>query len=109
MARHTTFRGAGIDMDSLRRENEKAPALGNMGVNARGDRIVRGIITKTADELARENHRIPSAILKTGLKGAVPESPILVPDPVKSKSIAPITSSTKKKEIELPNGDIIQE
>lgn len=105
MSRHTTYRGTGIDMDSLRRDNEKVPALGNMGVNAKGDKIVRGIVTKTADQLARENHRIPQAILRTGLKGPVPEGLEEIKDPV----VVPAAKNPPKKtERELPNGDIVE-
>jgi hypothetical protein len=93
-------------MDTMRRENEKVPALGNMGVNARGDKLARGgTIAKTADQIARENHRVQSSIVHTGLKGPVPESPVAT-EPVKS----PVKATAKKvKETELPSGDIIIE
>ena len=66
MSKHVTYRGTTIDMDSLSRENEKTTAIGNMKVNARGDQINRGQITKTADQIARENHRVQSVVVKTG-------------------------------------------
>jgi hypothetical protein len=107
MTRHVTYRGTTIDMDTMRRENEKVPALGNMGVNAKGDKLARGgTIAKTADQIARENHRVQSSIVHTGLKGAVPASPATVIEPVKT----PVKSTAKKvKETELPSGDIIIE
>lgn len=106
MARHTTYRGATIDMDSMRRENERVPAIGNMKVNARGDRIKNGQITKTADEIARERGRIQSVLVNTGLKGPIPVIENLQPEvkPI-TKPITP--APTKNKEIELPSGDII--
>lgn len=36
---YKTAKGAKIDMGALRLQNEKVRAVGNMGVNARGDRI----------------------------------------------------------------------
>lgn len=36
---YTTARGKPVDMGTLRLQNEKVRAVGNMGVNARGDRI----------------------------------------------------------------------
>ena len=109
MSRHTSYRGTTIDMDTMRRENEKATALGNMGVNARGDQVGRAsMITKSADQLARENHRVQTTIINTGLKGAVPESAatramLTSPPP-------PVAATIKKvKEKELPSGDIIVE
>lgn len=107
MSRHVSYRGATIDMDSMRRENEKVPAIGNMGVNAKGDQIKGGKVTKTADQLARENHRVQSTVVRTGLKGPVPKSPVqAIEAPKKSKAKE---APAKTKEVELDNGDIVIE
>ena len=37
MSKHVSYRGVTIDMDSIRCENEKTTAIGNMKVNAKGD------------------------------------------------------------------------
>jgi hypothetical protein len=104
MSRHTTYRGATIDMDNMRRDNEKVPALGNMSVNAKGDQLGRaGSIAKTADQIARENHRVQSQIVHTGLKGEVPASP---ETPVPAATALPKSAGKKTVEKELPNGDI---
>lgn len=107
MSRHVTYRGVTLDMEALSRENEKVPAIGNMKVNSRGDQIDRGQITKTADQLARENHRVQSAIVHTGLKGPLPvDTPVLEqPKPTK----IPKVLEKKTKEVELPSGDIVIE
>lgn len=119
MSRHTTYRGVTIDMDTLGRDNEKSVAIGNMRVNARGDQIDRGRITKTADQIARENHRVQTAVVNTGLKGKQPAAPVPVLEQPKPKA-APTTTAPKPtatsatvrsnppvKEVELPNGDIV--
>jgi len=103
MSRHVTYRGATLDMDSIRRENEKVPAIGNMQVNAKGDQISGGLVTKTADQIAREKHRIQSAVVSTGLKGPMPVS-VEIPAP---KAAAKPIVATKTKEVELPSGDIV--
>jgi hypothetical protein len=103
MSRHTTYRGVTLDMDSIRRENEKVPAMGNMSVNAKGDRIKGTLVTKTADQIARDNHRVQTAVIKSGLKGPAPSSPGLSLEKPKAK--APM----KTKEVELPSGDIVIE
>lgn len=105
MSRHTTYRGVTVDMDSLRRENEKVPALGNMRVNARGDQLGKnGSVTKTSDQIARENHRIQSSVIQSGLKGPTTETLPSVADIPK----VPVKSTVKKsKETELSNGDIV--
>lgn len=104
MSRHVSYRGVTIDMDTMRRENEKVTALGNMKVNAKGDQLGRGgAVVKQVDKVARENHLSQTSIVNTGLKGPVPASPALV----EQKKEAPVKATVKKKlEKELPNGDI---
>ena len=105
MSKHVSYRGFTIDMESMSRENEKVTAIGNMGVNGKGDKIKGGAVTRTADQIARDNHRVQSMIVNTGLKGAPPPAAELVLDIPKSvkapKSVAPV------RETELPNGDIV--
>ena len=114
MSRHTSYRGTTIDMDTMRRENEKVVALGNMRVNAKGDQLGKnGTITKTADQIARENHRIPQSIAHTGLKGPLNEtvSSIDSPKPMATTPASvPVKATARKtKETELPSGDILVE
>lgn len=115
MSRHVTYRGVTIDMDSMRRENEKVPAAGNMKVNAKGDQIRGGKVTKTSEQIARENHRVQSTIVRTGLKGPVSTTPSPVLESPKGKRPAPKPTATATpapkatKEVELPSGDIIIE
>lgn len=108
MSRHVSYRGTTIDMDSLRRENEKTPAIGNMKVNAKGDQIKGGMVTKTADQIARENHRVQSVVVNTGLKGKQPTASGITIDAPEKPVRTPV-KPTKTKEIELPSGDIIIE
>lgn len=107
MTKHVSYRGVTIDMDSMRRENEKSVAVGNMSVNAKGDQIQGGMVTKTADQIARENHRIQSAIVKTGLKGPIPAAPTPILEAPKKAAPKPVKPTIKTKELEMPNGDII--
>jgi hypothetical protein len=52
MAIHYTAMGKRIDMDKLARKHASKPALGNAGVNARGDRITKkGIVIKTQEQI----------------------------------------------------------
>lgn len=111
MSKHVSYRGVTIDMESLRRENEKVPAIGNMKVNAKGDQINRGVVTKTADQLARENHRVQTAVVSTSLKGKQPDTAGISLDPPKAAKPAKAAPPAPKKtvETELPSGDIIIE
>lgn len=107
MSRHVTYRGTTIDMDTLRRENEKTVAIGNMKVNARGDQLSNGVITKTADQLARENHRTQSAVISAGLKGPMPAAPASVLDT--PGTVKKPVANKRTVEKELPSGDIVIE
>lgn len=56
--KHISYRGVSIDMEMLKFQNEKKPALGNASMNARGDKIGRGgTIIKTREELLAERER----------------------------------------------------
>ena len=110
MSRHVSYKGTTIDMEALARENEKVPAMGNMRVNARGDEIKGGQVTKTADQIARENHRVQSVVVNSGLKGKQPIAPDVQPEQPKAKAkAAPAPIPVVQKETELPSGDIIVE
>lgn len=55
---HRTARGKGIDIDRLKLMNETTVAVGNAGVNARGD-VVRGNkVIKTREQITQENYKI---------------------------------------------------
>jgi hypothetical protein len=106
MSKHTSYKGTTIDMDSMRRENEHVPAMGNAGVNAKGDKLTRGVVTKTADEIARERGRVQSVLVNTGLKGPMPAANV---NAVQPTPVAATTTAKKVKEVELPSGDIVVE
>jgi len=108
MSKHVSYRGVTIDMDSMRRENENVIATGNMGVNAKGDKVKNGVVTKTAEEMARERGRVQSLVVNTGLKGPVPEAPAS-PIAEAAKETKPKAHTKKTKETELPSKDIVVE
>ena len=67
---HKTMRGRTINMETLRLQNEKEIALGNMNVNAGGDEIgPGGVIIKTRSERIRDANAI-----HTMVPGKVPVS-----------------------------------
>lgn len=111
MSRHVTYRGVTVDMEAMVRENEKSVAVGNMKVNAKGDQLGKGSqVTRTADQIARDNHRVQAAVIKTGLKGKQPiAEDITFEKPKNSKEPKKSQTSSAVKEKELPSGDIIIE
>jgi pyridoxine/pyridoxamine 5'-phosphate oxidase len=66
----TSMRGRVVDMASLTAKNENMRALGNAGMNARGDVIgANGKIVKTREEIAREYYQSsPHAVKNVALK-----------------------------------------
>lgn len=122
MSKHVTYRGKLLDMDAFRREHEKSVAVGNMGVNAKGDKVENGRVVKTIEQISKENHMAKTTIIKASLKGPQPDSLELSTDQkvvqqrgndVKSKANKKSESSNidrvATKEVELPSGDIIIE
>lgn len=93
---HRTAMGKEIDMQTLMLQNEKAIALGNANLNARGDQIdARGNIVKKREELAQEYYRAnPKAVrdepleednvteVKVQKKSKVLKDPVIAPAPI---------------------------
>jgi len=55
---YTTAKGATIDMNQLKLKNENVIAVGNAGVNARGDIVERGRVIKTREQIMQETYNI---------------------------------------------------
>lgn len=117
MVQRRTNKGQFVDMDALSVKNENEIAVGNMKVNARGDKIGRnGEVVQKREDATREYYQNnPKAVVKSvSIKDAVDKTPVKDHSDIakeSSQTSKPSTSKTKKvKEVELPNGDIeIQE
>lgn len=131
MSKHVTYRGKLLDMDAFRRENEREVAVGNMSVNAKGDKLENGRVVQTIEQVARQNHMSKTTIIKASLKGpppktadvsqeikqgvlptptvSVPEQKKPVPKKETPKQEAPKQEKPVVKEVELPSGDIVIE
>jgi hypothetical protein len=102
-------------------KNENEIAVGNMKVNARGDKLGQnGEVVQKREEATREYYQNnPKAVVKSvSIKDAVDKTPVKDHSDIATSTAKPTTSTakpsaskTKKvKEVELPNGDIeIQE
>ena len=111
MVQRRTNQGQMIDMDALALKNEKEIALGNMKVNARGDRLGKGgKVVAERDQVARAYYQNnPKAVVQSvSIKDAVDDKPVVEQS---ASIVKPKKTKVKKtKEVELPNGDIeIQE
>lgn len=115
MDTHKTIKGRPVDMNRLRTENERAVAVGNMKVNAKGDLLGRGgKVEKTVQQRTREEKRANNIVNKASLKKpltAEDEKDIFEENPTKPQQPAvkpkQNTQAKKKKERELPDGSIV--
>ena len=98
---YRTMQGRMVDIDKLRSANENVQAIGNMGVNARGDILgAGGKIVKSKDEVMKEYYQSPKGMAqdkaeeKTVLPKAKPE--VINPTVPNVEQIQPKTVSTFK-------------
>ena len=114
MTARRTNSGKMLDMDALMLQGEKEIALGNMKVNARGDKIgAGGKIVKKKEDVAREYYaNNPKAVIKSvSIKDAVDNNSTVQDQSeniVGKKATTPKAKVKAKKtvEVELPNGDL---
>lgn len=113
---YRTSKGQMVDMDALRLTSERSTAVGNMGVNGRGDKLGKGGKTeKTVEQQARAYYRQTPKTTKTVsvtediskpkkevATGEVEDIKENMPEekPKKKKTIS------KSKEVELEDGSI---
>lgn len=118
MGSRKTYRGKLIDMDALQKQNEKSTAMGNMGVNAKGDKLgPNGKVIESADSRSRKHYNTTRKTVRTGSLKSKPsqEENNVFDENEKSSSDKPAPKqSTKKpskskKEVEKDNGDIVIE
>lgn len=120
MANRKTYRGKMIDMDALSRTNEKTNALGNMGVNAKGDKLGKdGKIVEPANSRSRTHYNTKRTTVNN--RGSLKSEPSTLETKVfdesdgKASTKEPQTTTQKKTpkakekvaEIEQDNGDIV--
>jgi len=122
MASRKTYRGKLIDMEALARTNEKANALGNMGVNAKGDKLGKdGKVVEPANSRSRTHYNTKRTTVNN--RGSLKSEPSTVEKKVfdesdgkastKESQKAPQKKTPKAKaqasEIVQDNGDIVIE
>ena len=117
---YKTTKGQTIDMDALRLASEKSTAVGNMGVNGRGDKLGRGgKVKETVAKQTRAYHKATPKVSKkisikedlgTKVEEAKEELESITENmPVKEKPKAKkkeVKTISKTKEVELEDGSI---
>lgn len=96
MASKRSKRGREIDMAALLSQKGDTLAVGNLGMNARGDMLdSNGNVVKTAKELAEEYYKSnPKAVKHVSIKDQVAEDAKKASEPQPSKR----TTRSKKAE-----------
>jgi hypothetical protein len=96
---YRTMQGRMVDIDKLRAQNETIPAVGNMGVNARGDVLgPGGQIVKPKETVMREYYETPrGAAQDTPVKKAPVQraQPIAQPQVQQVQTMNPTVQETK--------------
>ena len=78
---YRTMQGKMVDIDKLRAMNENISAVGNMGVNARGDVLgAGGEVVKTKEAVMKEYYEAPK-----GRAQDTPVKKVAVPQPIPQK------------------------
>lgn len=120
MAKRTyrSAKGITIDMEAMRVANEKTIAAGNMGVNAKGDRIEGGKIVQTAKERVTPSYTTVTQTAEVSMKKPLSKSDAdevtpkakKAPEPMKAEmtteTVKTRDDGSQYKEILSPDGDI---
>ena len=107
---YTTAKGATIDMNQLKLKNENVIAVGNAGVNARGDIVERGRVVKTREQIMQETYNIKGSKVVQDAKSKIHTSansvtadnivaPVIEPAPV----VTPVQTNTIASTLEADN------
>jgi len=65
---YRTAKGQLVNMDEIRMENDKTIASGNMGVNARGDKVRGGRIVQPVSERVAPYHKATKLVTKGSVR-----------------------------------------
>jgi len=123
MANRRTYRGKMIDMETLQKQNERSTAMGNMGVNAKGDKLGKGgKVVEPANSRSRTHYNTKRTTVNN--RGSLKSEPTQMDQEVfdeqedtkakettskKTRSSTPKSTSKKVNEVEQDNGDIVIE
>jgi hypothetical protein len=68
---YKTAKGADLDLNQLKLNNEHVIAVGNAGVNARGDVVDRGRVVKTREQVMQETYNIRGSTVVQDAKSKI--------------------------------------
>ena len=79
MVNRRSNKGTIIDMDAIMAANEKSVAVGNMGVNAKGETVQDGVVVQSSEDRVRAYYKNnpKSSTAQASIKG---QRPTLTPD-----------------------------
>lgn len=84
---HKTSRGATIDLDRLKLVNEKTIAVGNTGMNARGDVVKGSKVIKSREQIMQETYNLSGNNIVKDAKNRTRNN--IQPDPVMTEMMSP--------------------
>lgn len=122
MSIHRTAMGRAVDMSSLQAKNERVRAVGNMGVNARGDtidssgKVIVPVTTKVnanysqtvnarTAQKSRENEM--ASVIKADVLPTA--QPVVVPEPVEPVEPMELTAAEQAMEDEFDDDELTEQ
>ena len=105
-----TNKGQVIDMDAIMAQNQSSVAVGNMGVNAKGDKLGKdGVVVQSSEDRVRAYYKDnpKSSTSKASLKG---KRPTLTPDgQLQDPHMEVKTSKTQKENVRTQDEPSVSE
>jgi hypothetical protein len=98
MTLYKSAQGKMVDMNKLAQQHELTPAVGNAGVNARGDKLGAGsTIVQKREEAASHYHKIPKKVAEPKTVEELSEKSDLKPASTAPSIVAPAKPSKDKQ------------
>lgn len=108
---HKSYRGKGVDMEALRKANEKTVAAGNANTNAKGDTLGKGGTVK--ETVAKRTRRTYNTTKTQTSKGSIKQEPVVeslpdlnVEETVEAQVVEPVLDEPEMVEVEDTDGNI---
>lgn len=103
---HRSAQGKFIDMEKLRYANEEVISVGNMKVNARGDRLgPGGRVVKTRNELMDEHYNVNSELAVKNPVNSLNHAEILAQAAEQTEIKNSVRGALAKKILDDQNGE----
>jgi hypothetical protein len=108
MVNRRSNKGTIIDMDAIMAANEKSVAVGNMGVNAKGETVQDGVVVQSSEDRVRAYYKNnpKSSTAQASIKG---QRPTLTPDANEQQPVMDVKTENLRTMQEPSVSDTVDE